>query len=289
MERVIFDCDNTFGLPEKDIDDGLTILYLLGSSAVNLMGLTLTYGNAELAEVVKGTQTFISTFDVALPVYLGAKNGQNRRSDASRFLAEEVAKYPQEITIIATGALTNLLGAVEYYPDFFQKVKRIILMGGILAPLVVNGHGVKELNFSCDPEATAAVLLSAAPLVIMTGHLTAQAYFPRPLIESLVSGDIPQNQWLRQVMDQWCDWNLEHLGMDGFCNWDMTTAIYLEKPELFSDESVWLSSQQDTTTGLMRLTSDPKLGKQVTMPERLLDVQGFNALVITTIQHVLKK
>ncbi len=39
-----------------------------------------------------------------------------------------------------------------------------------------------------------------APLVIMTGHLTAQAYFPRVLIESLVSGDIPQCQWLRQVM-----------------------------------------------------------------------------------------
>ncbi len=123
MERVIFDCDNTFGLPEKDIDDGLTILCVLGSLTVNLLGQTLTYGNAELAEVGKGRQTFMSSFDVMLPVYLGAKSGQNRRSDASRFLAEEVAKYPQELTIIATGALTNLLGAVEYCPDFFKRSK----------------------------------------------------------------------------------------------------------------------------------------------------------------------
>lgn len=285
MEEVIIDCDNTFGLGGKDIDDGLTLLYLIGAQ-LELAGITLTYGNAGITEVAQATKQFLTHLNVETPVYLGAHNSRNRLSPASQFLAERVANHPQKITIIATGALTNLLGAAHYNPDFFKQVKKIIIMGGILKPLVINGQRVKELNFSCDPEATQAVLVSEAPLVIMNGHLTAQAYFPRDLIKGLM-GNRTQNQWLSQVMHSWCDWNLKHLGMDGFCNWDMTTAIYLEKPELFSNESVWLSPQQNLTTGIMRLSS-ANHGKLVTMPERL-DAASFNERMLTTIGQVLQK
>jgi hypothetical protein len=36
MEKVIFDCDNTMGLPTKEIDDGLTLYYLLGRLEIDL-------------------------------------------------------------------------------------------------------------------------------------------------------------------------------------------------------------------------------------------------------------
>lgn len=32
MKRLIFDCDNTFGINGCDFDDGLALLYLLGNS-----------------------------------------------------------------------------------------------------------------------------------------------------------------------------------------------------------------------------------------------------------------
>ena len=44
-ERVIFDCDNTMGQPYREVDDGLTLLYLLGRSDVELLGITTTFGN----------------------------------------------------------------------------------------------------------------------------------------------------------------------------------------------------------------------------------------------------
>ena len=42
---VILDCDNTLGVPGCDVDDGLTLLYLLGCPEVELLGITCSYGN----------------------------------------------------------------------------------------------------------------------------------------------------------------------------------------------------------------------------------------------------
>lgn len=46
MKKVLFDCDNTMGLPGRDVDDGLALLYLLGREDVDLKGVTTTYGNS---------------------------------------------------------------------------------------------------------------------------------------------------------------------------------------------------------------------------------------------------
>lgn len=56
MRKIIFDCDNTFGLIDRDVDDGLTLLYLLGAPHVELLGVTLTYGNGSIEEVNKMTK-----------------------------------------------------------------------------------------------------------------------------------------------------------------------------------------------------------------------------------------
>ena len=39
MKNVIFDCDNTYGVPDCDVDDGLTLIYLLGNKDVNLLNV----------------------------------------------------------------------------------------------------------------------------------------------------------------------------------------------------------------------------------------------------------
>lgn len=33
--KLLFDCDNTMGIPDCDIDDGLCLLYLLGGRILN--------------------------------------------------------------------------------------------------------------------------------------------------------------------------------------------------------------------------------------------------------------
>ena len=48
MKKIIFDCDNTFGVKDCDVDDGLALMYLLGNREAQLLGITSTYGNSSL-------------------------------------------------------------------------------------------------------------------------------------------------------------------------------------------------------------------------------------------------
>ena len=44
MKKIVFDCDNTFGIKNCDVDDGLALMYLLGSREAEFLGVTSTYG-----------------------------------------------------------------------------------------------------------------------------------------------------------------------------------------------------------------------------------------------------
>lgn len=275
MRKVILDCDNTFGLGNRDVDDGLTLFYLLGSPVIDLLGVTLTYGNDTLEKVTQMTKELQRRLDLSFNYY-----GNHQ----AEFLAEQVNCYPNEVTILATGALTNLAEAKKLDPLFFEKVKEIIVMGGTTEPLVVNHHPVTELNFSCDPLAAETVLLSQVKVVIMNGHMTSEAFFSITELEqflSLAKEVIPQEraEWIRSTLEKWIEWNEEVFNFSGFCNWDMTTAVYLERPELFSNERFYLAEQQPTIDkGRIILTE--KSIYSVRMPKKLLTVSEFNQLII---------
>ena len=89
-------------------------------------------------------------------------------------------------------------------------------------------------------------------------------------------------------MENWIKWNEKVFGFSGFCNWDMTTAVYLERPELFSQERYNLSKNQLTLTkGRMTLTD--KSDYSIKMPKKILDIAEFNQLVIKRMTLAFKK
>ena len=61
--KVIVDCDNTMGKPFAEIDDGLTLLYLLGCADIELIGITNCYANASLRDVEYWTDRFLHELD----------------------------------------------------------------------------------------------------------------------------------------------------------------------------------------------------------------------------------
>ena len=282
MRKVIFDCDNTFGLSGRDVDDGLTLLYLLGSPAVDLLGVTLTYGNGSLAEVTQMTEEMKERLNLSFDFYQGAE-----------FLVEQVNRFPNEVTILATGALINLAKAKQIDPTFFEKVHEIVLMGGTTEPLVVNQRKVTELNFTCDPTATKTVLLSQAKLTIMNGHMTAEAFFSKCEMEqflvAVAKTATPEAlKWFSETLENWIEWNEKVFNFSGFCNWDMTTAVYLERPDLFSEEHYFLANEQpELTKGQMTLAEDSKY--PVKMPKQFLDISSFNQLIIKRMSAGLQR
>lgn len=232
---VVFDCDNTFGVPGCDVDDGLALLYLLGCPDVNLLGITCTYGNNKLDTVYHNTLRLLSEWGREdIPVLKGAASCKDRNSEAAVFLAEKAREYPDELRVLATGAMTNLLGAQEEDPSFFDNVHTFSLMGGLTEELFVGGHPMNELNLSCDSEASLSVLRLGKRVMVATAQNCLRSFFPRrECLNILHNSSRPIAHYLEQHLTYWFDLNESDWDISGIINWDVMAAAQLLHPEYF--------------------------------------------------------
>ncbi|MBP3087819.1 nucleoside hydrolase [Corynebacterium sp. sy017] len=174
--KIILDLDT-------GIDDALALAYALGSPELELIGITATYGNVEVATGVRNDLALLELFGHPdIPVFAGleharakdnfevleisafihGKNGigevaipdpQARvaQKSAVDFLIESVARYGDELVIVPTGAMTNIAAAIEQDPAFAQNA-HIVFMGGALT-VPGNVSPWAEANINQDPEA----------------------------------------------------------------------------------------------------------------------------------------
>ena len=226
---VILDCDNTMGVPGCDVDDGLTLLYLLGCPEVELLGITCSYGNNTQQTVYDNTRRLLKAWNREdIPVFRGGDSAAQRKSPAASFLAEAARKYAGDLCVLATGAMTNLLGAAQEDEGFWKNLKTVSIMGGITEPLFVNGVPMDELNLSCDPEASCAVLRNVKDLHIASAQNSLHSYFSRA-------------SWRESGLDEgevayWFDTHETKWKLSGIVIWDAMAAVQLLHPELLDME-----------------------------------------------------
>lgn len=255
MKSVIFDCDNTYGVSDCDVDDGLALIYLLGNKNINLLGVTTTYGNSKVEVVYTNTLKMIEELKVDnLHVFEGGKNPQDLDNKASDYLVKMANEYAGELSILATGSLTNLYGAYLKDNTFFEKVKEIVLMGGITEPLIFAKKQMDELNFSCDPMATYTVLTKGKNISVITGNNCLKVLVTREDYEKELNDySNPIVPYIKNSVDYWFDYNFKTFGINGTYNWDVTAAVYLIKPEFFKDDMYKMNlSIDDLKRGLLR-------------------------------------
>lgn len=255
MKHVVFDSDNTFGVKDCDVDDGLALMYLLGCPEAKVHGITATYGNNRLDIVYNTSRNMLKELGrVDIPVKMGGEKCGAYESEAADYLAEMADKYAGALSILATGSLTNLRGAYERDNHFFEKVKEIVVMGGITSPLVFEKKVMNELNFSCDPFAAWTVLTKGKNVSVITGNHCLKVLFTRAEYkERLFGSDNRAAAYIREKTDYWFGYNEEDYGIGGFYNWDVTAAVYLMNPELFTDErKTLLISTEDLKRGYLQ-------------------------------------
>jgi len=90
------------------------------------------------------------------------------KSDYKEVLNTLINQYPNEITLVTLGPLTNLGQFVLEYPESYQKIKDIYIMGGA-STTVGNVTPAAEYNIWCDPEAAEIVFKSGHPDITMIG------------------------------------------------------------------------------------------------------------------------
>jgi inosine-uridine nucleoside N-ribohydrolase len=276
MELVIFDCDNTMGLRTKEIDDGLTLYYLLGRPDIDLVGITTTFGNGTIEQVFQQTLGLADDLNLMdLPVLKGAGERGEGPTEAAGYLAEMAAEYPGEINLLATGPLGNLRAAQELDRNFFGNLKSIACMGGYLGPVRLGRRDVKELNLSADPEASYQVFNASCPVTLMTAQICLQAPFTWNDLSEL-------NFWSRETRRLVRRWLIIHglfCGIGNFYLWDLLPAVYLSYPELFNEHKVSIvSTVPDLETGSLVLDENP-MEKNVNMPGLIMDFDRFKKIL----------
>ncbi len=291
--KVMLDFDLTMGVHQKDVDDGLALLYILGSPQLDLIGATTTFGNSTLDVVHSTADTVFRELGITdkIPLYKGAADPSDRISEAAEALVREVNAHPNEITLIGIGSLTNLLGAQLLDPDFFAKVRRVVLMGGITHPLIINDRPMAELNFSSDPEAAYAVLSSPAPVTVITGHLCLQALFTAGLYQEMIQTKDPTGKalpifdYIREKTVPWLHYIGAAYDTGGFHNWDAVAALYVDHPEHFDLEILpFTATVADLASG--RIVGNAPRGKELIVPCRIRDIDAFNRQLIENWSHV---
>ncbi len=233
--KIIHDCDNTMGMQHRDIDDGMALLYLRGRSDVELFGVTLTFGNSTIEDVYRCTRTLFDDFSITdVPLFKGAANTDSRQSEAAEFLAHAASENPGEITLLATGSLTNLLGAFNIDNSFFDNLQKVVIMGGVTEPLMINGTEMGELNVSSDPEAARVLFTSGTPVTVITGNLCLQMPFGTPemrILEDTISPSL--YTYIEKPFTPWMQLMLNYFGVSHVYLWDPLAAVYCTNPELF--------------------------------------------------------
>lgn len=228
--RVVIDFDNTMGVRGCDIDDGLALLFLLGTEGVRVEAACTVFGNNSLDVVHENTLRLFEEWDLDVPVYRGAGGPGEEPGEAARFLVRAAAEAPGELTIIATGSMSNLHQAARLDPGFFSRLNGVFLMGGIVESLVINGRIMDELNFSCDPAAAAAVLGAECPVTVATAQACLPAFFRREdFVESF-----GEDSWLYRACGYWFSDMGERYVWDGFTCWDVVAAAAAVRPDLLA-------------------------------------------------------
>src|SRR5215467_10297221 len=192
--KVLLDCD-------PGIDDAFAIAFACGHPGLELCGITTVAGNVSLdrttrnalavleflghgeVPVAAGSQApLLRPFQDARGVHgesglgaarLPAPRGRPVDAHAVDFLIEQIEAAPGELTLAATGPLTNVALAVRRHPPLVTHVADFVIMGGSAGR--GNVTPAAEFNIWCDPEA-AAIVFGAGWRVTVAGlDVTHQA------------------------------------------------------------------------------------------------------------------
>lgn len=285
MKKIIFDCDNTMGMENSDVEDGLTLLYLLGEEGIDVKGVTLTHGDSDIDTVYKSTWDLFDKFNIEVPLIKGCERGEDRITEASIFMAENAARFPDEIIILCTGSMSNIYGAAQFDVDFFENVKEIIIMGGMTEQFTVNGEVVNELNLSCDCEASYNVIFSQAKVRVLNGNAAKDCLFTGENLMELYNS---KQHVLREIFDlinPWYEFSKEKFHVDGFSDWAVATAVMITHPELFDHpHTTVVSNIEDLKHGIIKTTCN-KSGKEIDMPSRVTDSKKLSTIILESLKH----
>ena len=147
----------------------------------------------------------------AMPTAL-ASGGKRRCSvdaaDGIEYLIEQVREFGRDVTVLATGPLTDVDAAITRAPDIASKL-RLVMMGGTLTQPGNCWDAVAETNIIQDPEAANRVFHSGADITMVGLDVTHQCLLPQSAADRWRATGTKRGRFLADLADFSIKANLE--------------------------------------------------------------------------------
>ncbi len=261
--KLIFDTD-------PGVDDAMALYFALAHPAVDLVGVTTTFGNVSVQQAAANALYLCAIAHRRVPVTLGvaaptgvampefpthihgadglgnltarvATSNILAPGSSAAFIVEQARTYPGEITLVAVGPLGNLSLAVELEPRLPQLLREVVLMGGtVYEP--GNVSPLAEANIWSDPFAAKRVFDAGFDLTMVGLDVTHRVVLPLVIFERLAK----QHQHcatdtllhaVRFYADFYGSRHSRVADIRGCFGHDVLALIHLVNPELFGREN----------------------------------------------------
>ena len=246
--RIILDCD-------PGIDDALAIAFAHGHPGIDLVGVTTVAGNVGLAKTTANALAVCEFIGAAgTPVTAGCAGPLLRPAFDARqvhgdsglggatlpppaaspaaghavdYIIDTVSAAPGEITLVATGPLTNIALAVRREPRLADWVREFVIMGGSASR--GNVTPAAEYNIWADPEAAAAVFRAGWTVTMLGLDVTLRTGATAAVLQRMGELGPLGTELLRPALEQYR--SVSEPG--GPPVHDVCAVAWVAQPELF--------------------------------------------------------
>lgn len=249
--KVIVDCD-------MGTDDAVALCMTLFDPRLEVLAVTATEGCVTADQANNNLQAILSELDPDRYPRLGmAKSADDAPAVDTRYLFGEdglgnagfesshrqraltsdkiiidtVRAYPDQVTILCLGPLTNLARAFRRDPMLASQVDQVVIMGGSLS--CGNITPCSEFNFYFDPASAREVLKSRTTKTLIPLDITQQVTFGLEMMDELPKYESRIGYFLRQILPHTFRTYRQQLGKESITLNDAVGALALLEPELF--------------------------------------------------------
>ncbi|QNE45951.1 nucleoside hydrolase [Glaciihabitans sp. INWT7] len=220
-KKIILDCD-------PGHDDAIALILAHGNPEIELVAVTTVHGNQTIEKVTRNALAIARIAGITgIPFAAGAHRPLVRTAEVAEsihgssgldgpelpeplFAADPrhavdliidtiMAAPARTITLVPTGALTNIALAVRKEPRIASLVKEVVLMGG--GYNVGNWSAAAEFNIVIDPEAAHIVFNESWKLTMVGLDVTHQALATPEVIAAIAAVDTAPARFVGELLD----------------------------------------------------------------------------------------
>lgn len=248
---VIMDCD-------PGHDDAIALVLAHASPEINILAVTTSAGNQTIDKTTLNARKVLSFLGSDVPVARGASKPLFRdliiapqvhgesgldgpalpepRLPESPLSAVELAartlrESPVPVTLVPTGALTNVAALLLSHPELKPRIERISLMGG--SAIGGNWTAAAEFNILVDPEAAQIVFNAGIPVTMCGLDVTHKALVSRADTERFRSIGGRCSTMVAELLDFFVKFHEANFDFGGSPLHDPCAVAWLVDPSIF--------------------------------------------------------